>query len=76
MMRNKVQKMRKCAALVREIATQKGDERASKCGYDLFCGMAAGDVEKRYDAWIRFLEEKDGHTDEERDGACNTTKKD
>lgn len=67
-MRNKIQKMRKYATLVREVATQKGDERASKCGYDLFCGLATGNAEKRYDAWIRFLKEKDDHTDSNRDG--------
>jgi len=58
----------KYARLIVSVAREKGDERASKLGYDLFMGMVKGDSEKRYDAWIGYLKEIDDHIDEERDG--------
>jgi len=63
--------MKKYAALIRQVSENKTSERAEKCGYDLFMGLAAGDAEDRYNAWLRYLNEpEDGpHTDAERDGA-------
>lgn len=58
----------KYTKLIARVAREKGDERSSKCGYDLMMGLVKGDSEDRYDAWIRYLGEKDDHTDEERDG--------
>lgn len=58
----------KYAELIKRVAREKGDERSSKCGYDLFMGIVKGDSKKRYDAWIDYLKEVDSHTDEERDG--------
>ena len=59
-----------CANLVRSIALEFGDERASKCGYDLLMGMSNGTYKKRKKAWEDYLKEgKDGcHTETERDG--------
>ena len=60
---------KKCAELVRDIALEFGDERASKCGYDLLNGMANGSFKKRFNAWVDYLKEgKNGsHTDEQID---------
>lgn len=57
-----------CAELIKRVTKEKGDERASKCGYDLFMGLVKDNINDRHDAWIRFLGETDDHTDEERDG--------
>ena len=61
----------KYANLVKNISAFVSDERGSKCGYDLFMGYKKGDIESRYNAWIRFLGEhrdKKPHTEEQRDG--------
>ena len=58
------------AQFIKRVAQEKGDERASKCGYDLMMGFARGDVAKRVGAWERYLKETEaqGHVDSERDG--------
>lgn len=64
-------KARKYAELVAFIAAYTGEERASKCGYDLLRGIEKGNAEDRYQAWICYIKEiknKEGHTDTERDG--------
>lgn len=61
---------KECAQLIQKVALEFGDERAAKCGYDLFNGMANGTIKKRIKAWENYLREgKNGsHTDEQRDG--------
>lgn len=60
------------AVLIKRVALQAGDERASKCGYDLMHAIndgTSGDIRK---AWERFLEEEirgEVHIDTERHGA-------
>ena len=63
-------KYRVYATLIKNIAQKYGDERASKCGYDLMLGLEYGNIDDREVAWERYLaEEKDSsHTDEERNG--------
>lgn len=63
-------KWKKFANLIKEVSQNRGPDRAEKCGYDLFMGLADGTEEERYDAWRRYLSEpKDGsHTDAQRDG--------
>jgi hypothetical protein len=61
----------KCAGLVKKVSQDISEERGSKCGYDLLCGMAEGDVKGRYEAWVRYIKEienKESHTDAERNG--------
>lgn len=63
--------MKQYAEIVRRVAQEVGDERASKCGYDLLMGLSEGNAKDRAKAWERYLEEHktgDGHTDTERDG--------
>lgn len=59
------------ADLIRRVAQTIGDERASKCGYDLFMGLHIGDVEDRFRVWEDYLVEHvkgNGHTETLRDG--------
>lgn len=58
------------ADLIQRVATQKNNERASKCGYDIFMGLAGEGkkVKDRVNAWERFLKEKTMHNEEERNG--------
>lgn len=66
-----INKFHKYADLVRTIAQAINDERASKCGYDLLMGLESGNVEDRFTAWERYLDEHKNnqpHTDAERDG--------
>ena len=58
------------ANLIKDTAFKYGDERASKCGYDLMIGLHKGNDAQRAEAWARYFnEDKDGsHTDEEREG--------
>ncbi len=58
----------KYANLIKRLALEKGDERASKCGYDLFMGMNDGTAEQRFQAWEDYLAATNGHADTERDG--------
>lgn len=44
-----------CAELIMKVALKSGDERAAKCGYDLFRGLAAGDLVPRYNAWADWF---------------------
>lgn len=63
--------LKKYADLVAFVSTYVGDERGSKCGYDLLRGLEKGDAPDRYEAWIGYINEvkkKEGHTDTERDG--------
>lgn len=59
------------ADLIQRVEKQAGNERASKCGYDLMHAIndgTTGDIRK---VWERFLAEKsrgEGHTDTERHG--------
>jgi hypothetical protein len=55
--------MLKYANLIKRISQERTAERAEKCGYDLFMGLSQGDAEKRYEAWIDYL-----NTDTQRDG--------
>ena len=45
------------ADLVKAVALKCGEERGSKCGYDLLKGLAQGDVELRAQAWRDFLQD-------------------
>lgn len=65
------------ANLIKEVSIRLGDEKGSKCGYDLFMGLICEDpkksINKRYKAWKDLLIEieKDpncGRREEERDG--------
>ena len=58
------------ANLIKRVAVEKNDERASKCGYDILMGLAGEGkkVKDRVNAWERFLKEKTIHTEEERNG--------
>ena len=59
------------ANLIKKVAVEKNDERASKCGYDILMGLAGedgGKVKDRVKAWERFLTEKTMHNEEERNG--------
>jgi len=61
----------KYADLIRRVAQTISDERASKCGYDLFMGLYAGDVDDRFKVWENYLKEhveNSGHTETLRDG--------
>lgn len=63
--------MKKYAYLIRKVAQEVNDERASKCGYDLMMGLEKGNHKNRAEAWERYINElkdNDSHTDEERDG--------
>ena len=64
------QEVQEFAALVRQISEEKGDERASKCGYDLLMGLAKGDATYRFRAWKEWLVSNFAdETTTERDGA-------
>ena len=61
-------KLKLYANLVARVAREKGNERSSKCGYDLFMGLVEGNINKRFDAWKNYLLEDDSHNSEERNG--------
>ncbi len=67
-----MKKYAECAEIVKRVAMIAGDERSSKCGYDLFMGLEKGDIDKRLKVWMIYIEDKKaGKTDfidEERDG--------
>jgi hypothetical protein len=67
-----MKKYAKCAELVKQVAMIAGNERSSKCGYDLFMGLEKGDIDKRLKVWTIYIEDKKaGKTDfidVERDG--------
>ena len=60
-------KAKEYANLIKEVAIAKGDERASKCGYDLMCGIDEGNVDERIKAWKKALHGED-NTQQERNG--------
>lgn len=63
--------MKNYADLIKKVAQEVNDERASKCGYDLMMGLQKGNHKDRAKAWERYLVEvknNEGHCDEERDG--------
>jgi hypothetical protein len=56
------------ADVVRRVAFCLGDERASKCGYDLLMGLVDGDAMKRAQAWERAMADKKYTVTQERNG--------
>ena len=57
------------ADLIKRISQKVNDERASKCGYDLFMGLVAGNIKDRAEAWENYLDDPNGPcVSEERDG--------
>lgn len=63
--------MEQYADMVRRVAQEIGDERASKCGYDLLMGLVEGNARGRLKSWEIYLKEherNDGHTETERNG--------
>lgn len=46
------------AELIKNVALELGDERASKCGYDLMMGLSLGTDEKRAKAWRDYIVER------------------
>ena len=65
-------KLLKYAAVIRQVAHEHGDERSSKCGYDLMMGLVNGNAEDRFRAWKGWLENGGAgartSTTEQRDG--------
>lgn len=61
----------KYANLVKNISEFMSADEGAKCGYDLWMGYHKGDLEARYGAWMRYLDERrnnKGHSDVIRDG--------
>ena len=55
------------ANLMANIATQRSEERAAKCGYDIMHGLLEGNYQERYDVWVDWFK-GDDETTEERNG--------
>ncbi len=60
------------SSLSRSIAFNISDERSSKFGYDMLCGLSEGNFLDRLNAWIdwynNWLQGDTSSVDEERDG--------
>jgi hypothetical protein len=60
------------STLAKDIALQVSDERSSKFGYDMMCGLVQGDFIDRLNAWIDWynghLQGNTSAVDANRDG--------
>ncbi len=64
--------MKKASSLAMSIAQHVSDERSSKFGYDMMCGLVQGDFVDRLNAWIDWynnhMQGDTSSIDSERDG--------
>jgi len=72
MFKKKRLRFQRYAALIRDVARTASEERAAKCGFDLMCGLAAGDSDKRENSWkaylVNYVKGQSITEEEERDG--------
>ena len=70
-MRNPLEISKRYAEMVRIVVQKCGADAGARCGYDLLMGLHKDNVNQRYLAWTRHVDEearKMPHTDTQRDG--------